>query len=93
MKNHRSGYEAYTSFHPGEAVLIMQGLRVFFREAAKSFIPMEQYANRPDDEVTREIMDLCRSIRREIDETDGNGLGPMFQELGRRLSALQDPPI
>lgn len=90
MKNHRSGYRAYASFHPGEVDVIMQGMRVFFREAEKSFTPAEPYANQPDDEVTVEIMELCRSIRREIDETDGEGLGPMFEALGRRLSARRE---
>lgn len=86
-KSHRDGYDAYKAFHPGIPVLIMQGLRVFFREADKTYGSAEDYVIPVDDEVTDELLRLCRDLKREIAEDAGSDIASMLINLGQRMKA------
>lgn len=90
-KKHRVGYAAYSTFHPGIPILIMQGLRVFFREAAKSYESVESYKYPVEDDATESILEICRDLKRKIAE-DGHGdLASMLFSIGQRLRTAAKP--
>ena len=84
-KKHKVGYGAYNTFHPGIPMLIMHGLRVFFREVAKTHESSEPYAKPVDDAVTAKILQHCRNLENEIAEDDGADLPSMLIQLGERM--------
>ena len=85
FKKHDVGYLAYKAFHPLAPMVIMQGMRVFFREVAKTHEPYEPYALDVSDEDTLGVLQYCRDMKKEVDENQGADLPGMLEGLGRRL--------
>lgn len=86
-KKHLSGYGAYDAFHPWIPMLIMDGLRVFFREVDKRYAHKEEYGLEIDEKTTEEILEFCRKIKRDINADKVSDLATNLRELGQILAA------
>lgn len=90
-KKQHVGYGAYNTFHPLAPMLIMHGLRAFFRETSKIYAHSEPHAKEMDEETTVRLLELCRELKREIDTNKGVDLSSIFINLGERLAAEEKP--
>jgi hypothetical protein len=91
-KQQRAGYGAYETLHPLAPMLIMQGLRVFFRQTHKVFDSSEEYGVAHEDEVTAELLEVCRDLKRQVDEQGGGSIAALLQGLREELAGRGDEP-